>query len=118
MWTPDPSIIITAEEKAGQQRAMAGEQLRAAICEHIDQTARQQGYEGGAALASYIASTNPAWVAEARAFIIWRDAVWLSAHAELAKIANGAGEFSAKESVIGALPPIDWSAKPALPPVS
>lgn len=111
MWTPDPSIIITAEQKAEQERAMAGEHIRLAIREHIDQTARSRGYDNGAALASYIASTNPEWVAEAQAFIIWRDAAWLSAQTVLDKIASGLPETSSQENIIAALPPIDWTAQ-------
>lgn len=112
MWTPDPSIIITAEQKAEQERAMAAKHIRVAIREYIDQTARSRGYDSGSTLASYMASTNPEWAAEAQAFIVWRDAAWLSAHTALDKIASGARDVLSEGNIIATLPPIDWSVRP------
>ena len=108
MWTPDPSVIITAKQKAAPARAALIERFRYAVQEHIDQTARSRNYDSGYALASYALSTNPAWAAEAQAFVAWRDAAWSHAYAELDKVTAGVREAPIVERFIAELPGIDW----------
>jgi hypothetical protein len=60
-----------------------------AIQAGIDARARERGYDSGASLASYAASTNVQWRAEAEAFIAWRDARWSYALAEMAAVQAG-----------------------------
>lgn len=112
MWTPDPSIIITAAKKAAEAQAAAVEAFRAAIQFHVDNTARSRNYDGGNALASYVASTNPQWAAEAQTFVAWRDAVWLYAYAELDKVILGEREQPTIETFIGELSAVEWSIAP------
>lgn len=54
---------------------------RLAVQSHIDATARERLYDSGVSLASYVASTDAAWAAEAEAFVAWRDAVWQQVYA-------------------------------------
>ncbi len=108
MWTPDPSIIITAEDKAAAAQAATVELFRTAIQAHVDQTAQSRLYDSGNSLASYVASTNTAWAAEATTFVAWRDAVWLYAYAELDKVMAGEREQPAVEAFISELPAIAW----------
>ncbi|WP_024585992.1 hypothetical protein [Aliihoeflea sp. 2WW] len=108
MWTPDPEIIVTAAQKAAEAQAATVEVFRAAIQAHVDVTGKSHNYDGGNALASYVASTNSQWAAEAQAFVAWRDAVWLHAYAELDKVMAGEREQPSVEQLIGGLPKIQW----------
>lgn len=109
MWTPEPEIIVTAAQREAEAQAALVETFRAAIQSHVDETARSRNYDGGNSLASYVASTNSGWAAEAQAFVAWRDAVWLYAYAELDKVQTGAREVPAVEAFIGELPQIEWA---------
>ena len=109
MWTPDPAIIITAAQQAAEAQAALLESFRAAIQAHVDATAQGRAYDSGNSLASYVASTNAAWAAEAQAFVAWRDAIWSHTYTELDKVQNG--ERSAPETpeaFIAELPEIEW----------
>ena len=109
MWTPEPEMIVTAAQKAEEAQVASVESFRSAIQSHVDATARSRNYDGGNALASYVASTNPQWAAEAQAFVAWRDAVWLYAYGELDKVIAGEREQPNVEHFIDELPPIDWA---------
>lgn len=109
MWTPDPSIIITAEQKQAEAQAQLLETFRRAVQAHVDATAQTRDYDNGNSIAGYVASTNPIWAAEAQAFVAWRDAVWAYAFAELAKVQNGAREISTVEEFLAELPIINWN---------
>lgn len=109
MWTPDPEIIVTAEMKAAEAAAALKAALRSAIEAHVDQVAQERQYSGAVSISTYVNSTNPAWAAEAAAFIAWRDAVWVYAFTELAKVESD--ERAAPESAeafIAELPAMVW----------
>lgn len=108
MWSPDPAIIITAAQKAAEAQAATVGRFRSAIQAHVDATAKSRNYDGGNALASYVASTNPQWAAEAQAFVGWRDAVWLYAYAELDKVMAGQRDQPSVEEFLDELPAIEW----------
>lgn len=80
----------------------------AKIQEHIDATARARGYADAVACASYASSTSPAWAAEAAALIAWRDAVWLYAYQELAKVQAGQRQAPTVAAFLAELPAIAW----------
>lgn len=109
MWTPDPSIIITAEQKQAEAQARLLETFRRAVQAHVDATAQTRDYDNGNSIAGYVASTNPIWASEAQAFVAWRDAVWAYAFAELAKVQHGAREIPTVEEFLAELPTINWN---------
>lgn len=78
-----------------------------AIQSHIDTTAQSRRYDSGISLATYTTSTIPTYAAEASAFVAWRDAVWLYANGELAKVQNGQRLPTVSE-LISELPEIVW----------
>lgn len=82
--------------------------FRHAIQAHVDAQVRTRQYESGVSLASYAASTNPRWAAEAAVFIAWRDAVWAHAYTELDKVMDGEREQPTVEDFIAELPDIEW----------
>lgn len=88
--------------------ALTVEDYRIAIQAHVDATAIVGNYDSGTSLASYVASTNPAWAAEAAAFVAWRDSVWAYAYAELDKVLAGQREQPDVEAFIAELPEIEW----------
>ena len=110
MWSPDPATIVTAAQRAAEAQVAQVEVYRLAIQNHVDETARARRYDSGVSFASYVASTDPVWAAEAQAFVAWRDAVWLYAYAELDKVMEGEREAPSVEGFIGELPAIEWPA--------
>lgn len=79
-----------------------------AIQTHVDNAAKARGYADGSGLAGYSSSTVPAWSAEAQAFIAWRDAVWVYAYTELAKVQGGQRAVPTVDGLIAELPAIKW----------
>lgn len=97
LWSDDGPILP----------ALALADYQAAVAAHVDAVAGQRNYTDGAHCASYVASTIPAWAAEAAAFVAWRDAVWSQAIATLAAVEGGA-EPPTIAGLIAALPVIEW----------
>ena len=79
----------------------------AAIAEHVEGVARSRSYSSAASCAGYINSTVPAWAAEAAAFVVWRDAVYLAAFAIMAQVQQGAPAPRIRDLVAG-LPVMEW----------
>lgn len=79
-----------------------------AIQSLVDTTATEKSFRDGVTLASYTASTIPAWAAEAAAFVAWRDHVWAYAYAELAKVQAGQREQPDTGAFIAEIAPIVW----------
>ena len=74
----------------------------------VDTTATEKMFRDGVTLASYVASTNSQWAAEAQAFVAWRDAVWAYSYAELAKVQAGEREQPSPADFLAELPAIAW----------
>lgn len=74
----------------------------------IDATAKERLFRDGVTLASYTASTNPQWAAEAVAFVAWRDGVWAYAYTELAKVQAGLREQPTVEDFLAEIDQIVW----------
>src|SRR4051794_31289643 len=106
MWTPDPSIIITAEMKAAEAQTATVDAFRAAIQAHVDQTARFRDYHDAVTLASYDTASQPRedWKADASAFVVWRTEVWTHAYAELDKVLDGLREQPTVQDFLDELP--------------
>ena len=84
------------------------EDFQRAIEAHVDAKAREKGYSSAVSCASYAISTNPTYGAEALAFIAWRDAVWVYALAELAKVQGGQRTAPTVADLISELPAMVW----------
>lgn len=91
-----PPVLVTADD------------YRRAIQTHLDTAAQSRNYDSGTTIATYVNSTNPAWAAEAQAFVAWRDAVWAYAYVELDKVTTGARPQPSVEELVAELPEIDW----------
>lgn len=63
-WPPSETLEATQER------------LSSLLTSAINDGAKQWGYDDIISAASYIDSTNPQYVAEAKALISWRDTVW------------------------------------------
>lgn len=74
----------------------------------IDAKASERQYDSAATLASYVNSTIPEWATEAKAFVAWRDAVWLYALAELDKVQSGEREQPTITDLLAELPILEW----------
>lgn len=97
-----------AEEHAVQAAQRERQRYLMSVQRHIDEVARSRQYNDGNSCASYVNSTNPVWVAEATAFVAWRDAVWAYAFAELEKVQKGERKQPTVEEFIAELPVIEW----------
>jgi len=78
----------------------------AAIQQHLDNMARERGYDGIHTAISYRDDPNPAFAAEALALFNWRSAVWTAATAMLTEVNPSSPPTI--ETVLGALPPFAW----------
>lgn len=111
VWTPQfVADFQAAVEAETQPEPLTIEDYRLAIQEHVDAVARARHYDSGVSLASYVASTNPLWSAEAQAFVAWRDAVWAYAYTELDKVMAGERAQPTIAEFIAELPAIEWPA--------
>ncbi len=104
----DLSKMITAEAKAAAARDATKAQFEVAIQTFVDTKPREKDFRDGVTLASYVASTNPAWAEQAQVFVAWRDAVWAYSYGELAKALSGAREIPTVEAFLTELPAIVW----------
>lgn len=84
------------------------EAFRVAIQSHVDEQARFRRYESGNSLATYVNSTNLQWVAEATAFVAWRDAVWAYSYAELDKVLAAQRQQPTIDDFLDELPALVW----------
>lgn len=81
---------------------------RRAVQAHVDRVAQDRLYDNGPSCASYAASTNAGWAAEAAAFIAWRDGVWAQVLATLAAVEAAEIAPPTIAALIAALPQITW----------
>ncbi|MBC8718841.1 hypothetical protein H5024_14695 [Ochrobactrum sp. Marseille-Q0166] len=102
------ALLITAEMKQADAVSSAITGFRIVIQQLIDEKASERQYDSGATLASYVNSTIPEWSAEAKAFVAWRDAVWLYALAELDKVQNGERDQPNVAEFLAELPVFEW----------
>ena len=106
----DEEFVRPTPTLAEQQAAMK-EAMRQAVDAHVQATARSRDYDSAVSLASYVADPNPAWQAEAEAFVAWRSAVWAYVFDRLAAVQ--AGQEAPPESgaaLVADLPVIEWPA--------
>lgn len=108
MWTPDTSIIITAEQKAAEQRAALEAMFSSAIQTHLDTTASQRRYDSIHTAISYRDDPNPVFASEAAALFAWRSAVWTYSTAELDKVMAGERDIPTVDAFLAELPAIVW----------
>jgi hypothetical protein len=108
MWTPDPTKIITAEQKSAAQRASLLAGYKAAFDAHLDAVAQQRQYDNRLTIVAYLSSTNPAWAAEAEAFIAWRDACLAKMFELLEKVEASEIQPPTIEGFIRVMPVIEW----------
>lgn len=96
---------VEVEDATPEQLPPTVEDYKAAVQSHLDAAARSRLYTDGNSLATYTASTNPQWSAEAQAFVAWRDAVWAQVYAMWA---NPPDPVPTPEEVVAGLPVIEW----------
>ena len=108
MWTPDASIIVTAEQKAAEQRSGLEAMFSSAIQTHLDNTARQRRYDSIHTAISYRGDANPVFASEAAALFVWRSAVWTYSTAELDKVMAGERDIPTVDAFLAELPDIVW----------
>jgi len=100
--------IKTADDKAAERYEANKAAIVAAISAEIENTAQGRGYNDAASLASYVASTNTTWQAEAQAFVAWRDQVWQEAYARLAEVEAKTAEMPTVVEAVADMTPISW----------
>ena len=83
--------------------------LESAVQVYIDSIAQKKGYDSGVSCASYAASTNATFAADATAFIAWRDSVWVTCQQiENTDLAATPPIIPTAAVVIAALPAAPW----------
>lgn len=99
------SDILEVDDPALTTASPTIDDYRTAVQAHLDATAHARLYTDGNSLATYAASTNPEWAAEAAAFVAWRDAVWSQVYVLWAAPPDPAPTI---EDLIGGLPQMVW----------
>lgn len=74
----------------------------------VNNKAVEKSYKNGISCASYVASTNPQWAAEAKAYVAWRDAVYSYAYEVLNRVTNGEIEAPSIQDFLESLPILEW----------
>jgi hypothetical protein len=74
----------------------------------LDEEAKTKNYGSSLSITTYIASTNPQWVAEAETFIAWRDAVYVYALGVQEQVETGVIPIPDLSSFIEGIPAIVW----------
>lgn len=98
-WLADNSLV--AEIKLAQWLPL--------LNNYVDNKAKEKGYNDAVSIATYKQSTLPSWVAEAEAFVTWRDQVWLAALDAQASILAGTMVMPATfADFIATLPALVW----------
>lgn len=75
----------------------------------IEETAQSRQFRDAVTLASYTASTAPAWAAQAQTFVAWRDAVWQYTYQQYEQFQLGLLEQPSVAEFLSGLPVIDWN---------
>ena len=88
---------VTGSYPLAETKEQAQNRLSPSITSAINDEAHQWGYDDIVSAVSYLTSTNPQYVAEAKALLAWRDKVWAWAIPALTKVIPGetAGQFLA-----------------------
>ena len=104
----DFTQMITAEEKAMKAATDLKTRYTSAIDNHVNSVAKSRDYNSAESLASYVASTNEVWKAEAAVFVAWRDAIWVYALTVMSEVQNGE-PLPPIDEFINSAPVIDWN---------
>lgn len=110
MWTPDPSMFVTAAQKAAEAEDAGLAAYKGAFDAHLDKVAGQRQYDSRYTITAYAISTNPAWAAEANAFIAWRDACLIYMFSLMSSVEAGESAAPTIAEFIGGMPEIAWPA--------
>lgn len=103
--TRDPASVVPPQPTITQIIAT----LEAAVQTYIDSIAAKRGYDTGVSCASYATSTIPQFAADAKAFIAWRDSVWVACQTlENTDMAAIPPIIPTLVEVIAALPTAPW----------
>lgn len=84
------------------------DQLTGYIDNLLNSTAWSKQYGSAVSLATYVTSSSPLWSAEAKAFIKWRDDVFIYAIDIQAKVISGDIPIPTLDEFAAGLPTITW----------
>jgi hypothetical protein len=118
-WRIDIHPNATSEQIAAAKSVVAAFDLdapptltqsdyEAAIDRNLANVAAERGYKSEASILSYLNSSNAAWAEEAKAYTLWRDAVWAAAYAVLADVQSGHIKAPSPNELLSNLPAISW----------
>lgn len=104
--TDEEVAEIAAFQAVAKQPAQ--EDYKRAIVAMLDEKAQERRYDSALSLSTYATSSNPAWYAEANAFVTWRDSVWAYAYEQLALVAIARRPLPTVEDFLKELPAFTW----------
>lgn len=97
------SIELQAEQKQADKR-----RLTAAVQRHLDETARERGYDNILSLCTYATDPDPTFAAEGQAGVEWRGACWKAAQDVLNDVTAGTRGVPTEAELIAELPGFTW----------
>lgn len=98
-----PAAQVAEEKQKATKRA-----LESAVQRHMDETARERGYDNIMSLCTYATSSKAKFAAEGQAGVEWRDDVWAHCYTELEKAEAGGRSVPTVDELIAELPPFTW----------
>lgn len=101
--TIKPAAQVAEEQTASTKRA-----LESAVQCHMDETARERGYDNILSLCTYATSPTAKFATEGQAGVDWRDAVWDYCYAQMAEFEAGTREIPTPEQLVAELPAFTW----------
>lgn len=100
--------VKPAAEVAEELKASTKRRLEQAVQRHLDDTAKERGYDGILSLCTYATSANSKFKAEGQAGVEWRDDVWDYCYGELDKVEAEEREIPSAEDLVAELPAFQW----------
>lgn len=82
--------------------------LKSAVQSHLDNTAKERGYDNIMSACTYATSTNPQFAAEGQACVAWRDSVWAYCYNVLSDYNAGIRSEPTAEALLAELPTFSW----------
>ncbi|MBU0593368.1 MAG: hypothetical protein KKH74_06475 [Gammaproteobacteria bacterium] len=83
--------------------------LTSTVQMHLDNVARQRGYDGILSACSYATSSHAAFKAEGQACVDWRDAVWSACYQIMGAVQAGDRAVPTEGELILLLPGMVWA---------
>ena len=107
-WVAQYEIVPYSFEETSIFQEQLKRHLILSVQKHLDTTAQTRNYDGILSMCSYANSTNPQFLKEAQAGILWRDLVWAYCYNALEEVEANRRTIPTVDELLAELPVINW----------